>query len=172
MICIRALSGFTCCITRPKSQSSVFDHPKARVPQALNFGSWKKRIFWSTLATVRRIWASLLLAAFGFTLIGPAVFAFTADSTLPACCRSHGKHHCALPQSLGSSSGPVAVAGRCPMFEVSQTFPPQPTPGRVDLSQAIFRTVVNHPPPRPQTKALRNIAFDHTGQRRGPPFLA
>jgi hypothetical protein len=121
---------------------------------------------------MRRIWACVLVATLGFMLIGPAVLASTAERRLPACCRSQGKHHCASPQSLDSASGPVVVAGRCSMFEAGQTFPPQPTPGGVDLSQAIFRTVVSHPAPRPQTKALCNIACDHSGQKRGPPFLA
>jgi hypothetical protein len=121
---------------------------------------------------MRRILASLLVATFSFTLIDPAVFASTADRKLPACCRSDGKHHCALPQSLDTSSGPVAAPARCSMFEAVQTFPPQPTAARVSLAQAIFGDLVSHPAPRPQTKALSHLSFDHSGQKRGPPFLA
>ncbi len=50
-----------------------------------------------TPTMLRRILAITLLLAFGFPLVAPA-FAATPNSeaSLPACCRSHGAHHCAM----------------------------------------------------------------------------
>ena len=121
---------------------------------------------------MRRIWAALLVATFGITLIGPAVFASAADERLPPCCRSNGKHHCAMARSLGDSSGPAVQVGRCPLYAADQTIPLQPTAGMVSQPQAVFGTILSHPTPRPRAMALGHVAFDRSCQKRGPPFLA
>jgi hypothetical protein len=67
---------------------------------------------------MHRIWATLLVAVFSFTLIGPDAFGGRADQELPPCCRANGKHHCAMAQSKGGSLGP-GVASR-PLFVVQR----------------------------------------------------
>jgi hypothetical protein len=59
-----------------------------------------------------------LLIAFGAPFVAP-IFAATSDSqtNLPACCRRHGKHHCAMPSSTqGGHSGDVFRAPPCPFY--------------------------------------------------------
>ncbi len=46
---------------------------------------------------MRRLLSILLLAAFALPLIAPLLaFAQDPDAGLPACCRRHGQHHCAM----------------------------------------------------------------------------
>jgi hypothetical protein len=119
---------------------------------------------------MRRIWVALLVLVLSFALIGPGALAARADWKLPLCCRSNGKHHCASAQK--DSSGPAFQFGRCPSFGGDQTVPPLTTAAMAKPSPAVFGAVLSHPALRPQTKALLRIAFDHSGQKRGPPILS
>ena len=122
--------------------------------------------------SVRRIWATLLVAVFSFALIGPATFVPTGDQKLPPCCRKTGKHHCALAQNHESTSGPSFQSGRCTFFPNEQTLPPIPTDGMVKVGQVILALVFSHPTPQPRTERLGGILFDRTGQKRGPPSIS
>jgi hypothetical protein len=68
--------------------------------------------------------AITLLIAFGSPLVAP-LFAATADSeaSLPACCRSHGAHHCLMLHTMfAASSGPAFQAPPCRNYP--NAFPP------------------------------------------------
>ena len=68
--------------------------------------------------------AITLLIAFGSPLVAP-LFAATADSeaSLPACCRSHGTHHCVMLHTMfAASNGPAFQAPPCPNYP--SAFPP------------------------------------------------
>jgi hypothetical protein len=125
----------------------------------------------SIVVSMRRIWATLLVAVFCFALIGPAMFVPTGDQKLPPCCRKNGKHHCALAQRQESTSGLSFQAGRCAFFANNQTLPPIPTVGMPKVGQTILATVLSHRTPRPRTEKLGGIPFDRTGQKRGPPSI-
>jgi hypothetical protein len=74
---------------------------------------------------MRRILAIALLIAFGSPLVAP-LCAATADpeASLPPCCRSHGKHHCAMMHlMLARSSGPTLQAPPCPYYPTPSTAP-------------------------------------------------
>src|SRR5580698_2896929 len=76
---------------------------------------------------MRRILAITLLIAFGSPLVLP-LFAATADpqASLPACCRRHGAHHCAMLRSglmPGATSGPAFQAPPCPFYPATSTLP-------------------------------------------------
>src|SRR4051812_44110545 len=67
---------------------------------------------------MRRALSILLVLLFG---AGPLSFAFSLsdDISLPACCRRHGAHHCAMdsqqpPNAAGS--GLIKVRSRCPQY--------------------------------------------------------
>jgi hypothetical protein len=120
---------------------------------------------------MRGIWAALLVAVFGFALINLDAFAGRAEQKFPPCCRSNGKHHCALAQNQGGSSGPAFQVSRCPLYSGDQTMPSRPTAAIVKLSPAAFGAIFSHPTFRPETEALGRFAFDCSGQKRGPPFL-
>ena len=123
---------------------------------------------------MQRLLAMLLLASFSFTLGGPALFA-TSNSTLPACCRRAGKHHCVM-QAVGSnrqaSSRELRVTGnRCSSF-------PRPASLATHLGSAFSNSprvlhgmVLNQPDQRSQTETLRRISFSRSRQKRGPPAL-
>lgn len=134
--------------------------------------SWKKPVFGGTLAIMRRIWAALLVVVFSFALPGPDAFASFADRKLPPCCRSNGKHHCALAQTERGSSGPAFQSGKCPLFSSDQTMPPLSAAAIPKLSAGILGAILSHPTPHPQPTALGRAAFDRTGQKRGPPALS
>jgi hypothetical protein len=121
---------------------------------------------------MRRVWASVLIAVLGFTLMGTAAFAPSGERTLPPCCRSNGKHHCAMAQSDSSSSGAAFRVGRCPLFGSGQTMPPVSPAGVVKLTQTVFAIVISRPALRPQTDTLSRRCFDRSAQKRGPPFLS
>src|ERR1051325_1714206 len=115
-----------------------------------------------------RTWASLLVAMFGFALIGPVAFSLDGDSNLHPCCRKDGKHRCGMSQGKESSSEPAFRIARCPLYGCDQTLP-NPTPGLSKVTQATVAAVVGHPIRRPQTNAFGSIFFDGTFQKRGPP---
>jgi hypothetical protein len=62
-----------------------------------------------------------LLLLFSFPLIAP-LFALGSDaeSRLPACCRTHGKHHCMMSveemQALLDGEHFTAVTPKCPLY--------------------------------------------------------
>lgn len=136
------------------------------------FLEMEKASFWSTISTMRRFGAALLIAVLCFALVGPDIFAGSADRKLPACCRINGKHHCALAKAEGGSSGPAFQPGRCPMFGGEQAMAPLPTGAVTKLSAGIFGPPLSHPTPHPQTSALGRVAFDRSGHKRGPPSLS
>jgi hypothetical protein len=123
---------------------------------------------------MRRTLATLLIAIFGFAPISPALFASDVDANLPACCRSHGKHHCTMMAMRSvSSPGPAMRAGRCPLFPTNKAVAAQRITSALRTSQAAFSEVVSHPASRPQTEALYRISYSRAAQKRGPPsFLS
>ena len=120
---------------------------------------------------MRRIWATLLVAMFGFTLIGPVVLSTGGDRELPPCCRKDGKHHCGASQGE-SASGPTFGVARCPLYGGEQTLPPMSAAGMLKVSQAIVAAAASHRIRRPQTESLIHISFDRSLQKRGPPLLS
>lgn len=77
---------------------------------------------------LRRLFARRLLAvALLLTFISPValpLFATTADpeASLPACCRRHGKHHCAMTMAmLAIASRPAFYAPPCPFYPTAAT---------------------------------------------------
>ncbi len=127
--------------------------------------------FWSTLALMRRLWAAILVAMFSFTLIGPAGFADGSERTLPACCRSNGKHHCSLSRHR-EDSGPALSLGHCPAFGGDQIAPQLPSAGIAKGSETSVpaQSLLGFAPPT--TNRLVHRHFDYSGLKRGPPSLS
>ncbi|HUD23245.1 MAG TPA: hypothetical protein VMQ60_10425 [Acidobacteriaceae bacterium] len=118
-----------------------------------------------------RPWIAVaLMLAFISPLVLP-LFAATSDSeaSLPACCRSHGKHHCAMMHwMLMASSGPALTAPPCPLFPsttppvriVTAFFSAPPLPS-VELRR-------DPSPPAPTPLHAPNLAIT-SQSTRGPP---
>ena len=123
---------------------------------------------------MRRGFSMLLVLLFG---LGPLSAALSAseDSGLPACCRRHGQHHCAIDASSGSigssawdATPSFTLPPRCPQFP---GFPSGPlTP-----AHALTASGANLPALLEQQQIIASIAANapmqpagaHSG--RGPP---
>lgn len=116
---------------------------------------------------MRRALASLLLALFSFPLIVPMLRA-DAASSLPACCRRNGEHHCAMPDH-SSGSALRASQPRCPLF-------PKAGAAAVSFNPVVLSAAPQAGEPSlvfsPATKSNHNIpqiTLRGSVQKRGPP---
>ena len=120
---------------------------------------------------VRRISATLLLAAISFPLVALMALASSGpDSGLPACCRKDGKHKCAMSGMMDETSGPsFRATSQCPLFPSSSAAPVCRTTGApVPSRQQVcgIATFVSRPE---QAEAQYRISFNRSRQKRGPP---
>lgn len=69
---------------------------------------------------------TLLIALF-VPVLAPSLSVLRADpeTSLPACCRSHGAHHCAMTHWMLESLGakPRFTAAPCPMYPTAASVP-------------------------------------------------
>ena len=128
---------------------------------------------------LRRLLSIVLFWATLFPMLAPALAAGAVGrSTLPACCRRDGKHHCMMSAEerallMGESGGAIRVGTPpqpCPYSQRSlaaahlQPF----TPGAA-ARHAEF--LFHQPSAAVQAECLRRISFDRSRQKRGPPSL-
>jgi hypothetical protein len=132
---------------------------------------------------LRRLLSILLFGATLFPTIALMLSTgAVAQSTLPACCRRDGKHHCAMSaeglamlmgdQNDGASktAGLSATPEKCPYSQHSlgavhlRVFTPEAT---VMQSVGALQKVSA----AEQAECLRRISFDRSRQKRGPPSL-
>ena len=116
---------------------------------------------------VRRMLAITLLIAFGFPLVLP-LYAATADpeSSLPACCRSQGSHHCAMVHL--NPGAPALQAPPCASYPAPSIAPPvataslivAPLSAEIGLQPAPLVTI--------PARAARSFSFS-ANLKRGPP---
>ncbi|WP_446742546.1 DUF2946 family protein [Silvibacterium acidisoli] len=120
---------------------------------------------------MRKLFAIALLALLGLPFAAPLLAATTMSaSTLPACCRRDGRHHCmAMMTEAGSATVSVrAPRESCPYCPAQAAVPHLPHFG-LAASQAIFASVVNHPSVHAQTASQQRVSQDRARQKRGPP---
>jgi hypothetical protein len=124
---------------------------------------------------VYRFVAIALLLLFAGDMALPALLA-DGESTLPACCRRDGKHHCAMLEMLEKQerdAGPSwrAAARKCPLFPKSTPASciDQTTPLRV--AACFAGAIVAHPVSKAQSEVLYRISHSRARQKRGPPSL-
>jgi len=116
---------------------------------------------------MRRAVAILIAMLFSLTLIMP-VFAGTAASNLPACCRNTGKHHCQMKPAAGFA----ALGQKCTVFPHANAFPPI-TASNLKSGRAIFVGLVSNPVDSAQIAAGHRASHACAKQERGPPsFLS
>ena len=122
------------------------------------------------LCLMRRILSLAMLLVFCFPLIAP-LFASGPETSLPACCRRDGAHHCSMGTAMLGMQGGTrwsSLQSKCPNYPKAVTvagvghwFLVKP--------QMQFADVVAHPSARPQTEARYRISFGRSRQKRGPP---
>ena len=118
---------------------------------------------------MRRALSTLLLLVFSLPVVAPPFISADVESALPACCRRHGAHHCALSNlSVAVSSHFQAIAPTCPYSGIGHgplmlphAFVPR-TSVRIasaELPGAVIADV----------EAGYRISSIRTRQKRGPP---
>jgi hypothetical protein len=118
---------------------------------------------------MRRLLSLVLLAAFSFPLIAPALaLGQDADAGLPACCRRNGAHHCSMKMHLPPSTTPE-VSLHCPNF-------PQPSAAPSLISSAALLLTADSvafdffaPTAPQQAETQRRISRARSHHKRGPP---
>ncbi len=128
---------------------------------------------------LRRLLSILLFWATLFPTIAPALSAGAmGQSTLPACCRRGGKHHCTMsPEAralmLGEQDSSTRIGTppeQCPYRQHSLVASHlQVFTSAVAVTHAAF--LLREPSVAIQAECLRHIAFDRSRQQRGPPTL-
>jgi hypothetical protein len=127
----------------------------------------------------RRLLSILLFWATLFPSFAPALTTGAlAQSTLPACCRRGGQHHCEMSPEVRAllmheDNGSVRIGAKpeqCPYRQrsLTATHLQTLTPG-TGPTQAAFS--LHEPSPAAQAECLRRISFDRSRQKRGPPTL-
>ncbi len=104
-----------------------------------------------------------------FTLTAP-LFAVSAATTVPVCCRRGGAHHCMsmVEMNPDANAAVAAVANRCPRLPVTATAPQ--TDGFVARwTQSSNTPLFARPAALPQTEARYRVSYARSRQKRGPP---
>jgi hypothetical protein len=106
---------------------------------------------------------------FGWLLLVPAFAA--GESTVPACCRRSGKHHCTTRAHANpAETSLVSLRDKCPCV-------PQATVAtHVEFSapsgaHAIYAGLLAHPAVAQQTEAGYRLSHFRARQKRGPPVF-
>jgi hypothetical protein len=125
---------------------------------------------------LRRFFTILLLAIIGLPLAAPLFAASSRDeSSLPACCRRNGKHHCmgGMEMSAEASSKPAFRAPKdaCPYA------PTLPTAFHRNSFATFSRTATSivlqtHDTILAQTECKLRISRSRSRQKRGPPTIS
>jgi hypothetical protein len=120
---------------------------------------------------VSRFIAVALLLTLAGDITLPALLV-DSESSLPACCRRDGKHHCAMMEMLEKqqeSAGPSfrTVARKCPLFPRGTVafMTDQSPPPAVIFAGSISKDPVY----KAQSEILYRISYSRTRQKRGPP---
>ena len=124
---------------------------------------------------LRRVSAVALLLLFSTSLIPVALFA-DSESNLPACCRRHGKHGCAMAgmmdmQSESNTSAGVKPRTVCHSFPKGDLAPAAAKIYGVPPSARLVTVIVVHLTLSERADTLYRISFSRTCQKRGPPAL-
>ncbi len=129
---------------------------------------------------LRRLLSILLFGATLLPMIAPMLSTGAmAESTLPACCRRDGKHHCMM-----SAAARASMLGETNDGAVRVGTPPEQCPYRQHALVAAHLQVftpaatathsaflLHAPSAAAQAECLRRISFDRSRQKRGPHSL-
>lgn len=118
--------------------------------------------------------AWLLLALYASFLLVPLANASGGEeASLPACCRTHGKHHCAMQTNLDSvpqhaKPAFAAVSEKCPCTPFSPAGTHSATFSST-LNCYFFIPLTEQELQQTQTETRLRLAFARSKQNRGPP---
>ncbi|HWE87365.1 MAG TPA: hypothetical protein VG267_20635 [Terracidiphilus sp.] len=114
---------------------------------------------------MRRPLSILIVALFLFAPLS-ALLPGAADAQLPACCRRHGAHHCAMASTAAPpSSHQLTAPSHCPLYRTGHLAPT--TVFHLALAPAATGFMATRVPPAhsssPAFRRSRNLSS------RGPP---
>jgi hypothetical protein len=117
---------------------------------------------------MRRALAIFLMVGFSLPLIAPLFVSAAAASSLPACCRRDGKHHCMMDQGPSRTR---SVTEKCPWVPFAGTA--LMTPHAMAAAHNAFASAGLTGPAAMVGDALAGyrISADRTRCKRGPPSL-
>jgi hypothetical protein len=127
------------------------------------------------LEQMRRVFSIVLVLFFGIGPL-PASFGATDDARLPACCRRHGTHHCAMnkedaAQKVPGDSGStpfLSAPSQCPWYPGN--FPATTSP--IHALASHFANLIASVVQRRALAALEAVRCNgliRTHPGRGPP---
>jgi hypothetical protein len=127
--------------------------------------------------SMRRGFASFLLALLSFPLIAPAWVA-RAGSSLPSCCRRNGQHRCkmgsldsdaeTIDKESTSDSAVNAIRLRCPYCPAALTIRAGSNVALVQDQTTTFLPLFSHLAAKTHEARYR-VSFNQSRQERGPP---
>jgi hypothetical protein len=118
----------------------------------------------------RRILAITLLIAFASPLVAP-LFAATAnpEASLPACCRTHGAHHCAMVHLRGAAGGTAFQAPPCPFYPNATIAPRLLTASLAASPSASTQVRCDSATSTSSARRSARIFTTSANPKRGPP---
>lgn len=122
---------------------------------------------------MRRALAALLVLAFSLPLIAPAFASAAPESSLPACCRRNGSHHCAM-RGMVVDNIPIRFATlseRCPYSPFNHGALMLPHAFAAPGAPAAKTPLTGPAALIREAEAGYRVSFDRSRQKRGPPQL-
>jgi len=122
---------------------------------------------------MRRVLSISLLIALLMPSLAPSLYALNADpeANLPACCRSHGSHHCVMVHWMlqhADSGAPRLTSPPCPFYPAMAVLPQVAVFVLVDVPELSAEPV--HASALPAMTARRaQLLLARTRGDRGPP---
>ena len=117
---------------------------------------------------VRRLLASSLLAL----LLAPSVLPLfgqrAVESSLPACCRRNGKHHCMMYMAWIQQRAFRTIRAKCP-YDLAPPAVIVFTRYAPSAPATLFTRIRRQPAAIAQPEPPLRASFDRTRQKRGPP---
>jgi len=119
---------------------------------------------------MRRLLSLVLLAAFGLPIVAP-MFALgqDPDAGLPACCRRHGKHRCAMLEARDKESAAPSLTARCPFFPQNAIAPVTGAHLIVFHAPRLSAPFAATSAPAARAETHRRNVRDSAHHKRGPP---
>jgi len=122
-----------------------------------------------TAKATQRIGAAMLLLAFLLPLLACVVSGYSREeSSLPACCRTHGKHQCMASEDITHGTSIRAVGAKCPFCPGALPSLQHQTLSLTRTSR-LFAANATHSLLQFQSTSLAHAFERDTTQKRGPP---